>query len=98
MLLCPVPSAVADHGPCAPPSHSPPAGAAGSALDELGTALVVVEVLGAPWLWLCFRAHLRCTAPERDRTELSVALGVPFGESGAHVCVFVCVCKACSAA
>lgn len=89
MLLCPVPNAVADHGPCAPHSHSLPAGAAGSALEEPVTALVVLEVLGHTFAVLCFRAHFGCTAPERDRTEPSVALGVAFGQSGAHV---MCVC------
>lgn len=84
MLLCPVPSAVADHGLCAP--H----GAAGSALDEPGTSLVVVEVLGHTLAVLCFRAHLGWAAPERDRTELSVALGVAFGQAGAPVCVCMC--------
>lgn len=93
MLLCPVPSAVADHGPCAPHGHSPPAGAAGSVLDEPGTALVVVEVLGHTLAVLCFRAHLGCTAPERDSTEPPVALGVAFGQPGARVCVCVCMCE-----
>lgn len=96
VLLCPVPRAVADQGLCASHGHSPPAGAAGSALDEPGTALVVIEVLGHTLAVLCFRAHLGCKAPERDKTEPSVTLGVAFGQSGAHVCA--CVSKACRAA
>lgn len=59
------------------------------ALDEPGTALVVIEVLGHTLAVLCFGAHLGCTALEGDRTELSVALGVVFGQSGARVCVHV---------
>lgn len=57
---------------------------AGSALDEPCSAMMGIEVLGAHWLWPCFRAHLGSTALVRVRTELSVALGVTFGQGGAQ--------------
>lgn len=40
-----------------PLSSLPLAGAAGSALDELCSAVMAIEVLAAPWLWLYFRGQ-----------------------------------------
>lgn len=50
---------------------------------------MAIEVLGAPQLWPCFRAHLSSKAPVRERTELFVGLGVAFGQPGAPECVCV---------
>lgn len=59
---------------------------------------MAIEVLGAPRLWPCFRAHLSSKAPVRERTELFVALGVACGQPGAPECVCACVSKARGAA
>lgn len=91
MLLCPVPSAGADHGLCAP--H----GAAGSALDEPGTALVDIGVLGHTLL-CCVSGHTWAGLPQKG-TGLSYLwlLGWHL-DSQEFMCVCACVSKACRAA